>query len=172
MSHHTCAHCWQQASYGMAKFQISSMVRRYHAYKDVWQASSGDILHCGREVSNRHDPYAVAVNISGVIVGHVPRRILTICSLLLRRGGLIQCTVTGSRRHSEDLPQGGLKIPCGLTFKIEIKDVLEKTQNLPGRVSRKEARALRQLPSPVISLNQREVELKCKPKSGVSLRYG
>ncbi len=43
---------WQQASYGMAEFQISSMVRGYHAYKDMWQASSGDILQCGREVSN------------------------------------------------------------------------------------------------------------------------
>ncbi len=125
----------------MAEFQISSMVRGYHAYKDVWQASSGDILQCGREVSNRHDPYAVAVKKSGVIVGHVPRRISTICSLFLRRGGLIQCTVTGSRRYSEDLPQGGLEIPCGLTFKIDRKDVLEKTQNLLGRVSRNEASA-------------------------------
>ena len=92
----------------MDAFQISSMVRGYHVYKDVWVASSGDILQCVRELSNRHDPYAVSVKKDGTIVGYVPRKISTICSLFLRRGGSIQCTIVGSRRYSGDLPQGGL----------------------------------------------------------------
>jgi hypothetical protein len=28
----------------------------------------------------------------------------------------ILCTVTGSRRYSKDLPQGGLEVPCKLEF--------------------------------------------------------
>ena len=30
------------------------------------------------------------------------------CALFLRRGGSVYCTVTGGRRYSSDLPQGGL----------------------------------------------------------------
>ena len=66
-------------------------------------------LPCQREPGNSHDPFSVAIVRAGVIVGHVPRKIL---SLFLRRGGLIHCRVTGSRHYSEDLPQGGLEIPC------------------------------------------------------------
>ena len=121
----------------MDAFQISLMVRGYHVYKDVWVASSGDILQCVRELSKRHDPYAVSVKKDGTIVGHVPRKISTICSLFLQRGGSIQCTIVGSRRYSGDLPQGGLEIPCVLTFKApdKMKDVLEKTQILLEEVS-------------------------------------
>ena len=32
--------------------------------------------------------------------------------------GLITCQVNGSRRYSHDLPQGGLEIPCVLTFRM------------------------------------------------------
>ena len=35
---------------------------------------------------------------SGVFVGHVPRKISSVCSMFLRRGGTISCRVTGSRR--------------------------------------------------------------------------
>ena len=51
------------------------------------------------------------------VVGHIPKKIPSICSLYLRRGGSIICRVTGSRRYSEDLIQGRLKIPCVLIFK-------------------------------------------------------
>ena len=30
-------------------------------YKDVWNATIGENLQCQRELSNRHDPFAVAV---------------------------------------------------------------------------------------------------------------
>ena len=76
-------------------------------------------LHCRREVieaENRRDPFAVAVERSGVTDGHVPRRISSTCSMFLRRGGRIDCEITGDRRYSEDLPQGGLEIPCKLTL--------------------------------------------------------
>lgn len=36
--------------------------------------------------------------------------------MFLLRGGLIECRVTGGQRYSEDLPQGGLELPCVLKF--------------------------------------------------------
>ena len=46
----------------------------------------------------------------GVVIGHLPRKLSKICSLFIRRGGSICCIVTGGRRYSADLPQGGLEI--------------------------------------------------------------
>ena len=64
--------------------------------------------------------HAVAVKkvIDGnlTVVGHVPHRISSICSIFLRCGGAINCTVDGFHRYSSDIPQGGLEIPCVLTF--------------------------------------------------------
>ena len=68
---------------------IEAMVRGYHVYKEIWCAAVGEELSCMREVENYRDPFAVAVVRSGVIVGHVPRRISSVCSMFLRRGGTI-----------------------------------------------------------------------------------
>ena len=57
--------------------------------------------------------YAVAVKTDGPVIGHLPRKVSRVCSLFLRRGGHIHCTVTGRK---SDLPQGGLEIPCLLLF--------------------------------------------------------
>lgn len=93
------------------------MVRGYHIYKEIWNAVVGEEFSCKRENGNRSDPFAVAVvNAAGTIIGHLPRKISCVCSLYLRRNGSIYCRVTGSRRYSEDLEQGGLEIPCILTF--------------------------------------------------------
>ena len=75
---------------------------------------------CGREIGNAYDTHAVAIkkDIGGVqtIVGHIPKKISSLCSIFLRRGGMILCEVNGHRRYSSDLPQGGLEVPCVLTF--------------------------------------------------------
>ena len=102
-------------------FSIESMIRGYHEYKLIWNNPVvGEDLLCEREVGNPHDTHAVAVKkvIDGnlTVVGHIPRRISSICSIFMRRGGTINCTVDGSRRYSSDIPQGGLEIPCVLTF--------------------------------------------------------
>jgi len=59
-----------------------------------------------------NDRYAVAVKKDEMIIGQLPRKISHVCSLFLRRGGCTSCTVTGTKRYSADLPQGGLEIPC------------------------------------------------------------
>lgn len=101
------------------QFSVEAMVRGYHAYESVWVAVVGEELACKRERGNSEDPFAVAVTKGERIVGHVPRKISAVCAMFLRRGGSIICRVTGSRRYSEDLPQGGLEIPCVLTFRSE-----------------------------------------------------
>ena len=72
---------------------------------------------------NSKDPFAVAVVKSRVTVGHIQRKISSICSMFLRHGGTINCRVTASRRYSRDLPQGGLEVPYVLTFQGGAKDI-------------------------------------------------
>ena len=84
-----------------------------------------------REVGNRSDPYTVAVvkPQNELTVGHLPRKISSLCSMFLQRGGTISCTVTGEKHYSRDLPQGELEIPCQLKFTGNDKDV-SKIQKL------------------------------------------
>ena len=93
-------------------FTLTSCIRGYHVYKDIWDPPVGETVECEREARNPRDPYAVGLRKDSVTVGHVPRSISCICTLFLRQGGIIVSTVTGSRKHSDDLPQGGLELPC------------------------------------------------------------
>ena len=71
-----------------------------------------------------------------VIVGHVPRKISAACLLFLgRQGSSIICTVCGVRRYSSDLPQGGLEVPCKLTFKGSKLNVDKMKKILTGTSS-------------------------------------
>ena len=97
-------------------FSLSTVVRGYHVYKHLWEAAEGETLPCRCERTNLHDPFAVAITKNDETVGHVPRRFSAACSLFFRRNGVIVSRVTGSRKYSTDLPQGGLEIPCILTF--------------------------------------------------------
>ena len=107
-----------------------SKIRGYHVYKEIWSAVVGETLECRMETSNLIDPYAVAVIRSGQVVGHVPRSISTLCSLFIERGGNITCEVTGNRQYSRDLPQGGLELPCKLTFFGTNKEITKVKQLL------------------------------------------
>ena len=101
----------------------NSCVRGYHIYISIWDAVIGEELPCERETGNERDRYAVAVIKAGATIGHLPRKVSRPCSLFLRRGNSITCRVTGHRRYSSDLPQGGLEIPCTLLFEGELKDI-------------------------------------------------
>ena len=102
---------------------IEEMVRGYHVYQEIWDAALGEQLSCKREPGNCKDPFAVAVVRALVTVGHLPKKISSVCSMFLLRGGTIHCQVIAPRHYSGDLPQGGLKIPCMLTFEGDRKDV-------------------------------------------------
>ena len=100
----------------MGEYERDCCVRGYHVYQEIWEAAVGEMLACERQPRNAADRYAVSVKKDGTIIGHLPRKVSRVCSLFLRRGGMIRCTVTGRRRYSGDLPQGGLEIPCILAF--------------------------------------------------------
>ena len=106
---------------GYCHFSIEFMIRGYHEYKSIWSDPTlEEELECKREPGNPHDTHAVAVikTISGssVTVGHLPRAISPVCSIFIRHGGTIISRVNGTRRYSADISQGGLEIPCVLTF--------------------------------------------------------
>lgn len=103
--------------------EVACCVRGYHVYQAIWTAVVGEELVCEREPTNSLDRYAVAVLKNEIIIGHLPRKTSKVCSLFLRRGGTVSCTVTGMRRYSSDLPQGGLEIPCHLLFKSKPKEM-------------------------------------------------
>ena len=63
---------------------IETVIRAYHIYKEIWAASIGEVLLCARETANVHDPYAVAVILRSITVGHVPRALSAVCSLFFR----------------------------------------------------------------------------------------
>ena len=112
------------------EFTVDAMIRGYHEYRQIWEAEDGEVLQCQRETGNRHDLYAVATVKNDVIVGHVPRLISSLCSIFIRRGGSITCTVTGRCRYSADLVQGGIEIPCKLTFITDSETEYNKTRKL------------------------------------------
>ena len=116
-------------------FVVESMIRGYHEYKTVWENPVlAEELRCTREIGNPRDPAAVAIQkqISGemVIVEHVPKRISALNSVFIRRGGVIKCVVSGPRRYSADLEQGGLEIPCLLYFTTKNEREAKKTREL------------------------------------------
>ena len=111
------------------------MIRGYPVYQAVWDAQIGEELSCVTECENVRDPFTVAVKKSNLTVGHIPKKISALCSLFLLRGGTITCQVTGSRRYSDDLVQGGLEIPCALKFKGDAKLVNKVKKNWPRNLS-------------------------------------
>ena len=63
-------------------------------------------------------------------VRHTPRVISSVCSVFIRRGRIIVCVVNGARQYSSDLPQGGLEVPCILTFRASEEKECEKAKKL------------------------------------------
>ena len=108
-------------------FILDSLVRGYHVYQDVWNATPGKTLGCSRERDNEHDIFSVAVWKGTNIVGHVPRKVSCSCTLFIHSSGVINCFTTGPRQYCRDLPQRGLDIPCQYIFKGS-KDIIKKTR--------------------------------------------
>ena len=114
----------------MYSFSLTTAVRGFHVYQDVWEPTIGEVLSCERDIGNSHDTFAVAIKNSSEVVSHVPRFFSSICSIFIRRGGEIVCRITGTRRYSADLPQDGMEIPCILIFKSQSIKECSKTEHL------------------------------------------
>ena len=122
------------------ELRLDSSIRGYHVYNEIWTAVLGEVLLTERELRNVVDRYAVAVRKhSGEIVGYLPKNISRMCSMFIDQGGDITCVVTGNRRYSSDLVQGGLEIPCSIIFRGKEKLVskIKKLQNLKKKLTAK-----------------------------------
>ena len=97
------------------KYERELCVLGYHVYKRISDASVGETLVCSRESGNLHDRYAVSVEKNGRVIGHLPRTVSRACALFLKNESIC-CKVTGRQKYSSDLRQGGLEIPCMVTF--------------------------------------------------------
>ena len=108
-------------------FVHPASIRGYHVYCSIWEAEADELLSTLQDRGNVHDRFAVAVKKEGLMVGHLPREVSKLCWFFIRRGGTITCRVTGRRRRSR-LEQGGLEIPCDLTFEGPLK-LLKQLKN-------------------------------------------
>ena len=71
-----------------ASFKLEYCMMGYHVYREIWKSNPDNILTCRQEHGNIHDLYAVCmVHATGIVVGHVPRKISTVCSSGGSRGG-------------------------------------------------------------------------------------
>ena len=82
-----------------------------------------------RETRN---PYDHEIDVEIVTVGCNPKRISSLTSVFIRRGGITKCVVNSSQRYLAGLVQGRIKIPCLLHFTAHTEKEARKTRDLVG----------------------------------------
>ena len=85
---------------------------RHPPHQSMWSAER-ERTSCEWEMSSLCDSHAVIVVKGEQIIGHLPWKILRLCSIFFGSGSSITVTVTRRMRRSVNLPKGGLEIPCG-----------------------------------------------------------
>ena len=91
--------------------QISSYVRGYHAYMELWTPVQDEMLILKREPTNVADKNAVAVYKEDQVVGHVPFNLAPSISLFLKRDiKKAFAKVVGEKVNR--VAGYGLEIPC------------------------------------------------------------
>ena len=76
------------------RYQKALCVHGYHVCKEIWEAVIGEFLVCMTEPGNSHHWNAMAVEMDENVIGHLPRKVLWLCVLFLKRDGNSHCTVT------------------------------------------------------------------------------
>ena len=140
----------------MLRLEFQSCIRGFHVYKSTWTPFIGETLLCSRETSNLHNQFAVKVVKTDMIVGHLPKKISSTCSIFLRKGGTITCRVNGTRRYSRDFIQGGLEIPFVLIFEIDNDSFICKIQKIFSHCQKQEEEM--EVPAKRIKLENKENE--------------
>lgn len=93
------------------------MICGYHCYKEIWTLVLDEVLQTQRKPRNVHDIYAVEV----MRKGWPPSEEDIICVFSISKvWGVITCKINGNRHYSAGIEQGGLEIPCKLTFEGKI----------------------------------------------------
>ena len=92
--------------------------------------SNGSILSGKREDDPQslvHNNYAIAlINSESDAVGHLPKFMSKLAHFFVKHAGKIGCEITGSKRYSSDLVQGGLEIPAKVIFQNSNEKVIEE----------------------------------------------
>ena len=61
---------------------MTSVIRGHHVYKEVWDATIGEMLEAAsdkREEAREYDKYAVGLYKKDLLVGHIPIEISSLC---------------------------------------------------------------------------------------------
>lgn len=104
----------------LKEYVLSSHIKGYHAYMDIWLPKIGEFLDTRREPENEFDKYAIAVMQNNVVVGHLTKgrtgRFAKTVSFFLQASEDNKCKVEviGKRVNLGD--KEGLQIPCKLHF--------------------------------------------------------
>ena len=83
----------------------------YHIYQTQWNAQTETRLTIAPDTRPNalvEDKYAIEVINNGKTAGHVPKFLPKLIFFFLKIGSKLHITVTGLRRYSVDLKQGGL----------------------------------------------------------------
>lgn len=116
--------------------EISSFVRGYHAYMDIWDPAIDEVLRLENEPTNAQDRRAVAVKKNGQIVGHVPKGFSSAVFYFLNRPcnkGVVKITGAKVNRGGGY----GLEVPCVYRFSgpenylRRLKEVFERLELTP-----------------------------------------
>ena len=125
------------------EFEFECCVRGHHVYESNWDAKIGSKLkpsHKKRPSALVEDKYAMVLKFYDTTVGHVPKFLSKITYFFLKLGGDLVVKITGQRRYSRDLDQGGMELPGTYVFtstdaemhaKLEmlVKEVMEQYNN-------------------------------------------
>ena len=91
--------------------------------ENFWTPLINEVFVCVQENDNPHYPYAVAVKKGNLVVGHMSRKIMAVCSLFFQTR-TFTTTVRDGHQYFSNLLQGGLKVvPCVLRFCGEVKNI-------------------------------------------------
>ena len=111
-------------------FGVNCCVRGYHIFKSFWDAPIGSILSAKHEDDPQslvHDKYAIAlINSEPVTVGHLPKFMSKLAHFFVKHTGKIKRKITGSKRNSSDLEQGGLEIPAKIIVQNSNERIIEE----------------------------------------------
>ena len=101
-----------------------------HIFKSFCDAPIGSVLSSKHEDDPQslfYDKYAIAlINSELVAVGHLPKFVSKLTHFFVKHAGKIRCEITGSKRYSSDLEQGGLEIPAKIIFQNSSKRIIDE----------------------------------------------
>ena len=105
------------------KTKVTSINRGHHVYKEVWDATIGEMLEAA---SREYDKYAVGLCKRDLLVGHIPIEISSLCFHFINQGpgNKRKALITGNRRR-----EIGLVVPTKLIFITNNKRFSEVLEN-------------------------------------------